>query len=95
MGKNNILFGAILTGLIYLIFLKWRIIFLQNAVLELHSGYKAADLEDCVSILHDFLLSRQGDCVIMRKYDQHKVCISYHYTCLIGLDYIIYLFFIM
>lgn len=66
-----------------------------NAVLELHSGYKAADLEDCVSILHDFQLSRQGGSVIKRKYNQHKVCISYYFTCLVGLGYILYLFFIM
>lgn len=61
---------------------------LQNADLERDSGYKAEDLKECVNILHDIQLSKRGGSLVSvrEKYKQHMVCISYHYSCLVGLD---------
>ncbi|KAK4478304.1 hypothetical protein RD792_017593 [Penstemon davidsonii] len=46
--------------------------------LQSQSGYKAADLKECVCILHDLQLSRRGSSLVATrdKYKQHKVCIS-------------------
>lgn len=55
------------------------ILFLQNENLESSSGYKAADLKECVGILHDLQLSKRGGSwvAVREKYKQHKVRISY------------------
>lgn len=48
---------------------------LQSLVLQCQSGYKAADLKECVGILHDLQLSRKGSSLVAvrEKYNQHKV----------------------
>ncbi|XP_060189657.1 cyclin-A3-1-like [Lycium barbarum] len=43
------------------------------------SGYRAADLKDCVLIIHDFQLNRRGSTLaaVRNKYKQHKFkCMS-------------------
>ena len=52
-----------------------HIILLQSSALEKISGYKPADLKECVLIIHDLQLSkRAGSLVAVReKYNQHKV----------------------
>ncbi|KAL2529608.1 Cyclin-A3-2 [Forsythia ovata] len=50
-----------------------------SSVLQCHSGYKAADLKECVGILHDLQLSRRGGSLVAvrEKYNQHKFkCVS-------------------
>ncbi|XP_030950787.1 putative cyclin-A3-1 isoform X2 [Quercus lobata] len=44
------------------------------ATLQQYSGYKPADLKDCVLIIHDLYVSRRGGPlqVIRKKYKQHK-----------------------
>lgn len=46
-----------------------------SAALQQYSGYKAADLKECVLILHDLQLSRRGGSLVAvrDKYKQHKV----------------------
>nr|XP_023914109.1 putative cyclin-A3-1 isoform X2 [Quercus suber] len=45
-----------------------------GATLQQYSGYKPADLKDCVLIIHDLYVSRRGGPlqVIREKYKQHK-----------------------
>ncbi|KAG6422070.1 hypothetical protein SASPL_118633 [Salvia splendens] len=45
-----------------------------NVELESSSGYKAADLKECVTILHDLQLSKRGGSLvaIREKYNHHK-----------------------
>ncbi|XP_051124218.1 putative cyclin-A3-1 [Andrographis paniculata] len=45
-----------------------------NAALQKHSEYKPSDLKECVGILHDLQLSRQGHnlVAVREKYKQHK-----------------------
>ncbi|KAL2454199.1 Cyclin-A3-2 [Abeliophyllum distichum] len=50
-----------------------------NSALECSSGYKAADLKECVQIIHDLQLSRRGSALVAvrEKYKQHKFkCVS-------------------
>ncbi|KAI3465298.1 hypothetical protein Pfo_021961 [Paulownia fortunei] len=50
-----------------------------NSALQSHSGYKAADLKECVGILHDLQMSRKGSALVAvrEKYKQHKFkCVS-------------------
>ncbi|XP_022873165.1 putative cyclin-A3-1 [Olea europaea var. sylvestris] len=50
-----------------------------SLVLQCQSGYKAADLKECVGILHDLQLSRKGSSLVAvrEKYNQHKFkCVS-------------------
>ncbi|XP_009603340.1 putative cyclin-A3-1 [Nicotiana tabacum] len=50
-----------------------------SLALEQYSGYKAADLKECVLILHDLQLSRRGGSLVAvrDKYKQHKFkCVS-------------------
>ncbi|KAG8377500.1 hypothetical protein BUALT_Bualt08G0039400 [Buddleja alternifolia] len=50
-----------------------------NSALERHSGYKAADLKECVGILHDLQMSRRGSALVAvrEKYKQEKFeCVS-------------------
>ncbi|KAL2505963.1 Cyclin-A3-2 [Abeliophyllum distichum] len=45
-----------------------------SSVLQCQSGYKAADLKECVGILQDLQLSRRGGSLVAvrEKYNQHK-----------------------
>ncbi|KAK6138849.1 hypothetical protein DH2020_027408 [Rehmannia glutinosa] len=45
-----------------------------NSALQHHSGYKAADLKECVGILRDLQMSRRGSALVAvrEKYKQHK-----------------------
>jgi hypothetical protein len=47
----------------------------QCSALQQYTGYKAADLRDCVIVLHDLYLGRRGGSlqVVRAKYKQHKV----------------------
>lgn len=47
----------------------------QCSALQQYTGYKAADLRDCVLVLHDLYLGRRGGSlqVVRAKYKQHKV----------------------
>ncbi|KAL3505092.1 hypothetical protein ACH5RR_034933 [Cinchona calisaya] len=50
-----------------------------NAVLQHYSGYKPADLKECVLIIYDLQLSRRGSSLmaVRDKYKQHKFkCVS-------------------
>ncbi|KAI3460182.1 hypothetical protein Pfo_016845 [Paulownia fortunei] len=50
-----------------------------SLALQRHSGYKAADLKECVCILHDLQLSKRGSSLVAvrEKYKQHKFkCVS-------------------
>lgn len=50
-----------------------------SSVLQCQSGYKSADLKECVGILHDLQLSRKGSSLVAvrEKYNQHKFkCVS-------------------
>ncbi|GFQ01533.1 putative cyclin-a3-1 [Phtheirospermum japonicum] len=50
-----------------------------NKALEVSSGYKAADLKECVGILHDLQMSKRGSALVAvrEKYEQHKFkCVS-------------------
>ncbi|KAL3655247.1 cyclin [Castilleja foliolosa] len=50
-----------------------------NNALEVSSGYKAADLKECVSILCDLQTSKRGSALVAvrEKYEQHKFkCVS-------------------
>ncbi|CAI9115901.1 OLC1v1016915C3 [Oldenlandia corymbosa var. corymbosa] len=50
-----------------------------NAALQRYTGYKAADLKECVLILHDLQLKRRGQALVAvrEKYNQHKFkCVS-------------------
>ncbi|PIN22107.1 G2/Mitotic-specific cyclin A [Handroanthus impetiginosus] len=50
-----------------------------SMALELHSGYKAADLKECVCIIHDLQLRRRASSLVAvrEKYNQHKFkCVS-------------------
>ncbi|KAL6572459.1 Cyclin [Orobanche minor] len=50
---------------------------LENSPLEYHSGYEAADLKECVGIVHDFQMSKRGSALVAvrEKYNQHDVLI--------------------
>ncbi|KAK3231280.1 hypothetical protein Dsin_003161 [Dipteronia sinensis] len=45
-----------------------------NPTLQKYSGYKAADIKECVLIIHDLYLSRRGGALhaVREKYKQHK-----------------------
>ncbi|KAL6511603.1 Cyclin [Orobanche gracilis] len=47
---------------------------LDNSPLEYHSGYEAADLKECVGILHDLQMSKRGSALVAvrEKYNQHE-----------------------
>jgi hypothetical protein len=47
----------------------------QCSALANNSGYKPADLKECVLIIHDLYLSRRGGSLqaVREKYKQHKV----------------------
>lgn len=47
----------------------------QCSTLQHYTGYKAADLKDCILVLHDLYLGRRGGSlqVVREKYKQHKV----------------------
>ncbi|KAL2232636.1 putative cyclin-A3-1 [Sesamum indicum] len=50
-----------------------------NSALQRHSGYEAADLKECVCILHDLQMSRRGSALVAvrEKYKQQKFkCVS-------------------
>ncbi|KAL0392095.1 UNVERIFIED_CONTAM: G2/mitotic-specific cyclin C13-1 [Sesamum radiatum] len=49
-----------------------------SLALQLHSGYKAADLKECVCILQDLQSSRRGGSLVAvrDKYKQHKAAID-------------------
>ncbi|KAL2241015.1 UNVERIFIED_CONTAM: putative cyclin-A3-1 [Sesamum indicum] len=50
-----------------------------NSALQRHSGYEAADLKECVCILHDLQMSRRGSglVAVREKYKQQKFkCVS-------------------
>ncbi|KAL0361001.1 UNVERIFIED_CONTAM: G2/mitotic-specific cyclin C13-1 [Sesamum radiatum] len=50
-----------------------------NSALQRHSGYRAADLKECVCILHDLQTSRRGSALVAvrEKYKQQKFkCVS-------------------
>lgn len=49
----------------------------QCSALQKYSGYKPADLKECVLIIHDLYLSRRGGSLqaVREKYKQHKVCV--------------------
>ncbi|KAL6560213.1 Cyclin [Orobanche hederae] len=50
-----------------------------NSPLEYHSGYEAADLKECVGILHDLQMSKRGSALVAvrEKYNQHEFkCVS-------------------
>ncbi|KAL6572460.1 Cyclin [Orobanche minor] len=52
---------------------------LENSPLEYHSGYEAADLKECVGILHDLQMSKRGSALVAvrEKYNQHEfICVS-------------------
>lgn len=51
--------------------------FIQSLALQQHSGYKAADLKECVEILHSLQSSERAKALIAirEKYKQYKVCI--------------------
>ncbi|KAK4481535.1 hypothetical protein RD792_012436 [Penstemon davidsonii] len=49
--------------------------FQQNFALQLHSGYKAIDLKECVCMLHDLQLRSKGRSTLVavrKKYEQHE-----------------------
>jgi hypothetical protein len=50
-------------------------LFIQSSTLQQYTGYKAADLRECVLIVHDLYLSRRGGGLqaVREKYKQHKV----------------------
>ena len=54
-----------------------HIFFLQSLALEKISGYKPADLKECVLIIHDLQLSTRGGSLVAvrEKYNQRKVTI--------------------
>ena len=54
---------------------------LQCSALQMYSGYKPADLKECVLIIHDLYLSRRGGTfqAVRGKYKQHKVCVVMYY----------------
>ncbi|KAL3840450.1 hypothetical protein ACJIZ3_025041 [Penstemon smallii] len=46
-----------------------------NSALQIHSGYKAKDLKECVCMLHDLQLRSKGRSTLVavrKKYEQHK-----------------------
>ncbi|KAK4428840.1 putative cyclin-A3-1 [Sesamum alatum] len=50
-----------------------------NSALQRHSGYRAADLKECVGILHDLQMNRRGSALVAvrEKYKQQKFkCVS-------------------
>lgn len=49
-------------------------------MLEEYTKYKAGDLKECVSMIHDLYLSRNGGALqaIREKYKQHKVNTNYY-----------------
>ncbi|KAL0314956.1 UNVERIFIED_CONTAM: putative cyclin-A3-1 [Sesamum angustifolium] len=46
-----------------------------NSALQRHSGYRAADLKECVCILHDLQMSRRGSALVAvrEKYKRQKI----------------------
>lgn len=74
--SNWLVFSAY--SLLCFIFLMKFCIILQNAALQQYSGYKPADLKECVLFIHDLQLSRRGSSLmaVRDKYKQHKVYIQ-------------------
>lgn len=73
-----LLFCLLVNGSYVVWFSNWILHLLQNSLLQHNSGYKPADLKECVLIIHDLQLSKRGSSLVAvrDKYKQHKVYIQ-------------------